>query len=230
MSTTVIRKRDQHDEDIEIIFENLKDIQKKGVIHLGAHKGEEVDFYFRNHIKNIILVEANPELYKDLLDIKFKNKVNIYNYAISDNSGYLDFYVHESNNGIESSSLFKMDKFDKIVTSLKTSKKIKVNAITIDSFIEKENINLNDYNILISDIQGADYFALMGASHTLSKIDAVIVEGQFIELYENFISIDKIDELMSLNGFDKILVIEHELYQGENYFPAWGEILYKKKK
>ena len=35
---------------------------------------------------------------------------------------------------------------------------------------------------------------------------------------------------MSLNGFDKVLVIEHELYQGENYFPAWGEILYKKKK
>ena len=52
------------------MFISLKNIiqkynlQIKGVIHVGAHKGEELSSYFKNNIKNVILIEANNELIK----------------------------------------------------------------------------------------------------------------------------------------------------------------------
>ena len=48
---------------------NKYNISIKGIIHLGGCKGEELFSYLRNDIKNVILVEANPELIK-ILKIK----------------------------------------------------------------------------------------------------------------------------------------------------------------
>ena len=47
----------------------------KGVIHVGAHKGEELNLYKSLKIKNVILFEPNPSLIK-ILNIK----KNIYNF------------------------------------------------------------------------------------------------------------------------------------------------------
>lgn len=223
-----IKKRDLHEEDIELILEHISDFTLKGVIHIGAHNGEEVSNYKAKGINNIILVEANPNDY-DFLKNKFGEKCGVFNYAIFNKNENLTFYVHQSNSGTESSSVLKMDKFDKIVTSLKTTEEFIVEGITLDNFIVKENIDLNQYNLLITDIQGADYFAIEGGQNTLKNIDVVVVEVQFIELYEKYVSIEQFDELMSKNGMYRSFVIEHELYEDNNYFPAWGEVVYKRK-
>ncbi|MEX0811985.1 MAG: FkbM family methyltransferase [Chitinophagales bacterium] len=229
MPDTII-KNDNHQEDIQIIFERLKKFTPTGVFHIGAHKGEEVDQYLALGFQKIILVEADPSLY-EYITKKFKKdkNVSVFNYAVCDKVGFVDFYIHKSNNGTESSSIFKMDKLDKIVTSLKTSKTIRVPANTIDNIIHENNINLEDYNVLVSDIQGADYFAIKGAEKSINKFDAVIVEVQCINLYENYISEEKMDSLMKGFGFEKEFVIYHELYKNDKRFPAWGEALYINK-
>lgn len=223
-----IKKRDLHEEDIELILDHISDINIKGVIHVGAHKGEEVSNYNSKGIHNIILIEANPNDY-DFLKNKFGEKCKVFNYAIFNKNENLTFYVHQSNTGTESSSVLKMNKFDKIVTSLKTTEEHIVEGITLDEFVKKENIDLNQFNVLITDIQGADYYAIEGGHKTLKNIDVIVVEVQFIELYEKFVSIDQFDALMNLNGFYRSFVIEHELYENHNYFPAWGEVVYKRK-
>jgi FkbM family methyltransferase len=228
MTCKIIRKNDCHEEDINIVFNELKDIEFKGIIHIGAHKGEEVEFYRNIGLKNIILIEANPNLFNELKHQPFFSETNVYNYAISNEDGEIDFYVHQSNAGVESSSIFKMNKFDKIVTSLHTESIIKVQTRKLNTLFEEENLSTTDYNILISDIQGADFYALLGASNILSALDALVVEVQFLELYDNYISIEKFDEYLNPFGFKKVLIIEHELYQGEEFFPGWGEVLYKK--
>ena len=222
-----VTKKDNHQEDIEIIFDRLKRIPKKGVFHLGAHKGEEVDYYLKSGFENIVLIEANPSLCNDMR-IKFESNKNIavYNYAVCDQIGTIDFHIHESRTGIESSSILKMDKFDKIVISLKTSKTLRVPCCTIDNLVSGKNIDLKLYNVLVSDIQGADFLALKGASNSISQFDAIVVEVQCINLYENYVSESMIDELMDDFGFYKDFVIYHELYEGEKRFPAWGEAIY----
>lgn len=59
------------------MYIGLKEIIKnfnldlKGVIHIGAHKGEELFSYYKNGIKNIVLIEANKDLIKYLKIKKF---------------------------------------------------------------------------------------------------------------------------------------------------------------
>lgn len=226
-----IIKNDDHHEDIKLLFDRLNIIPKKGVLHLGAHKGEEVDYYLNVGFKKIILIEANPSLcYQMKRMFEFKKNILVYNYAVCDQVGSTDFFIHESRTGVESSSILKMDKFDKIVSSLKTSKKIIVPCCTIDSLVMDNHIDLSLYNVLVSDIQGADYLALKGAKNSICSFDAVIIEVQCVNLYENFISETMIDQLMEDYGFYKDFVIYHELYRGETYFPAWGEAIYINKR
>ena len=47
-------------------FINNKNIKVKGVVHVGAHKGEEINLYRSIGIKKILLYEANPELIRFL--------------------------------------------------------------------------------------------------------------------------------------------------------------------
>jgi len=222
-----IIKADNHEEDVLLIFERLRGIPKKGIIHVGAHLGEEVDNYFKLGFENIVLIEANPSLCEKMnFKYRFNKNVFIYNYAVCDSVGELDFYIHQSNSGIESSSILKMDRFDKIVTSLKTSKTIKVPSSTLDAIIIENNLEICDYNILVTDIQGADYLALKGFKNKITNFDAVVVEIQCINLYENFVSEQMMDDLMFKYGFYKDFVIYHELYENNKYFPAWGEVVY----
>ena len=50
---------------LKSIIQNYN-LKIKGVIHIGAHKGEKISKYLKNNIKNIILIEANNELIKYL--------------------------------------------------------------------------------------------------------------------------------------------------------------------
>lgn len=178
----------------------------------------------KSGFENIVLIEANPSLCDDMRN-RFESKkiISVYNYAVCDQIGTIDFHIHESRTGIESSSILKMDKFDKIVTSLKTLKTISVPCCTIDNLVSEKNIDLKLYNVLVSDIQGTDFLALQGAKNSINHFDAIVVEVQCIHHYENYISESMFDELMCDFGFYKDFVIYHELYEGEKRFPAWGE-------
>lgn len=224
---SILVKNDNHIESTKLLFNHIKNLKIKGVIHVGAHLGEEVNFYKSNGAKEIILFEANPVLVKKLSSIyQYDHSIKIFNYAVSNQNSEIDFYVHKSNSGIESSSIFKMSKLDKIVKSLKTTETFKVQSITLDECIKKHAIDISNYNVLVCDIQGADYYAISGFSNYINKMDAVIVEVQFLELYENYASEDRFDEFMTEMGFKKEFLISHELYVDDNYFPGWGEVLY----
>jgi FkbM family methyltransferase len=226
-----IIKADNHTEDIALLMDKTAELERKGIIHIGGHLGEEFDSYIQYGFKKIIFIEANPELCNQMKK-KFDgmSNVSIYNYAIADYCGLISFHIHQSNSGVESSSIFKMELLDKIVTSIKTNITIEVECITLKEFFKKENINLNEYNFLLTDIQGADFIALKGADEILNNFDAIITEIQCIELYENFIPEEIINEFMTSNNFEKKFTILHELYDKSGYFPAWGESLYIRRK
>jgi FkbM family methyltransferase len=226
-----IIKSHEHAQDSELLMNKLSTIPKKGVIHLGGHLGEEYEEYIKCGFENIIFIEANPELCQQM-KIKFKDddRVSIFNYAISDEVKMLDFYVYGSNNGVQASSILKMDKFNQIVPSLYTSHVINVQSLTIKEFIIRENIDTEKYNVLVSDIQGADFLAIQGADEKINLFDALIIEVQCIELYENFVSEKEIDDYLKIKKFERTFTIYHELYNEKGTFPAWGEALYTRKK
>ena len=228
----MIVKDDNHKADIEIILSNHTDhFQKKGIIHIGAHQGEEVEYYLQMGFENILLIEANPE-WVELLNEKCGNtkSIKIFGVAVSDTEGTMDFHINKSRSGnTEPSSLLKMKEFNRIVKTLQTAETIPVAVTRLDSLFEEYNIPFSNYNFINIDIQGAELMAFKGAHKILSGyIDAIISEVNLIEMYEDCPLEKDIVNFLGQYNFKKVNAIYHTLFDENGTFPAWGECLFIK--
>lgn len=196
----------------------------KGVIHIGAHKGEELGLYRSLKIKKILLYEANNYLIKNLKIKKFLYKylfntqIDIVNKAVSDNIGFLDLNVTSNS---QSSSILKLKEHSKLYPNIKEIKKIKIESTTLNKEFE-EKFNINDFNMLNMDIQGAELLVLKGASSILDKIDLIYTEINFIEMYENCALADELDQYLIGYGFHRALTKTPES-------DFWGDAIYVRK-
>jgi FkbM family methyltransferase len=222
-----------HCRDLQNIFDTdaLRHVDRRGVIHVGADIGQEVPLYLDYGFKNIILIEANPTSYK-MLEAKFSRYCNIslFNYAICDRGGIVDFHIHTSRSGsTEPASILPMKRFKQIVKTLHTAETIQVPAITLDCLVETHDVELDRYNFVNIDIQGAELLALRGARKIMSSLDAIIVEVNLIEMYESGALEGEIVAFLADQGFEKRHALYHTLYDETSTFPAWGECLFMKR-
>ena len=222
-----------HYHDLRNIFEReeVRGIAKTGVVHVGADVGQEVPQYFDYGFENVILIEANPECYKVLLS-KFADdqRIKIFNYAICDRQGAVDFHIHTSRSGsTEPASILPMKRFKEIVKTLHTTRTIQVPAITLDGLFEKHQIAFAAYNFVNIDIQGAELLAFRGAQRVLSSIDVIVSEVNVVEMYEDGAIEGDVVAFLDGQGFDRKHAIYHTLYDENSTFPAWGESLFVRR-
>jgi FkbM family methyltransferase len=225
-------KDDNHKEDISLLLAELgPEFPKSGVLHIGAHVGEEVDAYLKMGFETVYLVEANPESCR-AMEGKFKDmsRLRIFNYAVSDSNGYADLHMHTSRRGsTEPASILQMKRLKEIVTTLSTPAAIRVEAITLDSFVQRHRISSDGISLMNIDIQGAELMALRGGRNLLSHLQALIVEVALIELYDGAPLEMDIVEFLSQHNFERVKAIYHSLYDENSTFPAWGECLFLRK-
>ena len=222
-----------HFEDLKNIFEHeeVRRFAKTGIVHVGADVGQEVPQYFSYGFEKIILIEANPERYQILLS-KFGDdpRIRIFNYAICDKRGTVDFHIHTSRSGsTEPASILPMKRFKEIVKTLHTAKTIQVPAITLDVLFEENHMSFGAYNFLNIDIQGAELLAFRGAKKLLSSVDVVVSEVNVVEMYEDGALEGDLVKFLDSQGFDKKHAVYHTLYDENATFPAWGEGLFVKR-
>jgi FkbM family methyltransferase len=228
----VITEQD-HFQDLKNIFEHedVHRFAKTGIVHVGADVGQEVAQYFSYGFKSIILVEANPERYQVLLS-KFGGdpRIRIFNYAICDKQGTIDFHIHTSRSGsTEPASILPMKRFKEIVKTLHTARTIQVPAITLDALFEENQIAFRDYNFLNIDIQGAELLAFRGARMLLASVNVIVSEVNIVEMYEDGALEGDLVKFLENEGFDKKHAVYHTLYDENSTFPAWGEGLFVKR-
>ena len=222
-----------HRTDLENIFasEALRGLPRRGMVHVGAHQGQEVEQYLRYGFARIVLIEANPECCEGLR-AKFSGdaRIRIFQYAVCDRDGEVDLQIHTSRSGsTEPASILPMKRFKEIVGSLHTAGTIRVPAITLPALFQRHSLDPADYNFLNLDIQGAELLALRGAAGLLPGMDAVISEVNLVELYEGGPLEEDLVRFMEARGFDKQQAIYHPLYDEKSTFPAWGECLFVKR-
>jgi FkbM family methyltransferase len=226
----VLIREPSHNDDLRNIFghEAILTIAKRGVVHVGAHKGEEVEQYLSLGFQRIVLIDANPDACKDLVARFAQDKrISIFNYAVCDRIGTVDFHLHTSRSGsTEPASLLRMKRFSEIVGSLHTPATIQVPAITLDALFDEHGLQRSDYNFLNVDIQGAEILALKGATSLLSSMEVVVSEVNLIELYEGGPMEEEIATFLGDHGFAKEHAVYHTLYDENSTFPAWGECLF----
>jgi FkbM family methyltransferase len=230
--TPIVTEQD-HYYDLENILEHedVRRLSRTGVVHVGADVGQEVPQYFSYGFENIVLIEANPDCHEILLS-KFGGdpRIKIFNYAICDKEGVIDFHIHTSRSGsTEPASIFPMKRFKEIVKTLRTTKTIQVPAITLDALFEKHQIPFSAYNFVNIDIQGAELLAFQGARKLLASIDFIVSEINVVEMYQDGALEDDIVKFLGDQGFEKKHAVYHTLYDESSTFPAWGECLFVKK-
>lgn len=206
--------------ELEYTAYNTFKIPKRGLIHIGAHHAEELEKYKSLQLKDILWIEADPNLKGSLIQ---RTKQDPYSkvaiFAASNISGTAEFYV--TNNEGMSSSMLRLKKHFLTFPEVAVAKKITVQQETLDNYLKNhpELSNIN-YNFIVIDVQGGEKLALSGARNTLRNIDAIIAEVNYEELYENAVLLHDLDDFLLEHNFLRV--------DTESVNPSYGNALYVK--
>lgn len=189
-----------------------------GIIHIGAHYGEEYRLYRDSGIAKLCFFEPLKENFKKLSLNVTDDQTILVNKALGSEIKKITMNVEIANNS-QSSSILKPKHHLIQYPHIQFNKTEEVEMITLDSFI-KEN-NLKGYNFINIDVQGYELEVFKGALETLKNVDCIISEVNRAEMYEGCASVYEIDDYLSSYRFERV----ETSWEGV----TWGDALYIKK-
>lgn len=202
---------------------NFSDLVQKyslkitGIIHVGAHFGEEVADYHKQGVKDIILIEPCGPAFNRLQN-KFAghHHIRLVHCACAAVDGEATMYTETANNG-QSNSLLQPMRHLQHYPDIQFKGTEKVKVMRLDAVMQMIP-NAERYNMLNIDVQGAEGAVIIGGRHTLDHIDYVYTEvnDDSAQLYKNATKISDLDQLLK----DFLRVESGWTQQG------WGDALY----
>lgn len=192
-------------------------IKPKGIIHIGAHHAEEGNEYFKFGTNRILWIEGNPELIPLI-----KKNIEAWEGNILINALLADVEENEVQfrvtNSTMSSSILNLGTHKNQYPEIKVEKELLINTQRFDKLVERQNINMDDYDFVNIDIQGAELLALKGFGNYLHKINYIYTEINIDYLYRGCPLLDDIDSFLLMNGFKRV---ELSLM-----YKSWGDAFY----
>ncbi len=168
----------------------------KGVIHVGAHAGQERDLYGD---LPVVWVEALPLVFSVLCErIADKPHQQAFNYLVADGKPY-KFGL--SNNAAQSSSIFDLKGHKDLWPDVGYIAAVEMESVTLAEVIERHGLDLNVYDALVLDVQGAELLALRGAGEQLRRFKWVLAEAADFEAYAGGCQLRDLDEYLRGFGF-----------------------------
>lgn len=201
----------------------FKDLTKKygtprGIIHIGAHLREERNDYLTAGVKNLLWVEGNKKVYQTASVGGLLENELFFNEVIADKDGEpLEFKI--TNNG-ESSSILELEKHKIYHPHIYVTETVQVQTKRFDTLVKENNVDVNKYNFLNLDIQGAELLALKSFGSLIDGIDYVYTEVNEAEIYKDCALIEELDEY--LKDFERVETKMTEY--------KWGDALYRRIK
>jgi FkbM family methyltransferase len=184
-----------------------------GVLHVGAHEGEENSAYLAEGVaqQDVHWIEAIPELCTTLS----KRLPNVTQAVVSDKVERVDFNI---TNNFQSSSILNLKTHIREHPHIYVTRRISTMTTTLDTIVDAKQINANFLNM---DIQGAELKCLKGFEKNLAMIEYIYTEVNENELYEGCALLPELDEWLGVRGFDRkeISMTPH----------GWGDALYLRR-
>ncbi len=192
-------------------------VKPKGIVHVGAHEGQELESYNEHEVPRVVWIEANPTVSERLRErLKPYPHHQAYQFAAHEKDGLsVDLNVMVNT---MSSSIFYPKRHLEFYPSITVTEKISVPTKTLDSFFDEENLSREDFNFLNMDIQGAELLVLKGASRTLPHIDYVYTEVNDDYLFEGCCLKEELDDFLGRQGFKRVAT--------RMTTDKWGDALY----
>lgn len=179
---------------------DLADLKSKysmnisGILHVGAHLGEEADLYDRLDVPHVWWVEGNPDVMPKLESniSRFQNQEVIQALITDTDDDTIRFNI--TNYDGMSSSIFPFGTH--IIDSPDTIyiKHFTLQSRTIDSLADLYHIKANFLNL---DMQGSELLALKGATKFLEGIDFIYSEVSTGPVYIGGALMHEIDEYLT---------------------------------
>ena len=190
----------------------------KGVVHIGAHYGEEIQEYVDNGIQKITVFEPLSKNF-EVLEQKLQNinaDIQGYQVALGSEKGSAVMYL--SSNEAQSSSILKPKEHleHHPYVTFEGTEEVEVDVL--------DEYDISDANFMNIDVQGYELEVLKGGKKTLEGIDYVYCEVNRGEMYEGNAMIDEIDQYLGEYGFERV-----ETHWPETWY-KWGDALYIKNK
>lgn len=174
-------------------------IRPRTVLDVGANVGQSAAMLARFFPSATIhSFEPLPECAPKLNDLAKKiPRLKVYNYALGDSSGEVEFKVNAHSHS--SSVLSLAGNHSEAFPDAREIKTIRVPVTTLD-FIA-ESLTLDTPVLLKLDVQGFEAVVLKGAQKTLQRVHWVILECSFKEMYKGEKLFLEIVDLMQGYGF-----------------------------
>jgi FkbM family methyltransferase len=208
-----------------IPFKTLLDTYKivpKGILHVGANDGYEIKAYIENGISKVIFIEAEDAAYGRLKKNTepYRNVLCVQACVSDENDKVVHFNI--TNNESNSSSILPLGTHATVHPDVKVVNIVQMKTQRIDSLMEKRGLDLEEYDFLNLDLQGAELLALKGMGEELKKIKYAYIEVNKAELYQGCPMVEELDAFLKTFGFDRV----QTSWAGDT---GWGDAFYFKK-
>tara|TARA_R110002126_G_scaffold142546_3_gene288412 strand:- start:2758 stop:3582 length:825 start_codon:yes stop_codon:yes gene_type:complete len=229
-----------HETVLVQLFDKKEDLT---IFDIGACEGLSSIRYLSIFPKSYAYAfEPIPNNFKTVQNniIKFKAKnLKAFELGLSSKKGEATFYVSSGNPegkttpsdnstsfGNKSSSLFKPGKTKEVHTWLKFNEQITIQTETLANFCKDHKIDAIDF--IHMDVQGAELMVLQGANNMIQNINAIWLEVEKIELYENQALKEDIENFFIDKDFVCVLnkvnhIAGDQLWVKKSFFEALDE-------
>ena len=154
-------------DEIAIINELIS--TQSNVLVVGAHIGSLVIPIAKNCNK-VVAIEANPNnfnLLKTNLHLNKTENVSIHNIAASSKQETIKFQMNVVNSGGSK----RLPKNNEYMYRYDNPEVIEVQAHSLDEYL-----NENNFDLVLIDIEGSEYFSMQGMAEILANCNTLIVE------------------------------------------------------
>ncbi|QPX48273.1 methyltransferase [Synechococcus phage S-SRM01] len=189
----------------------------KGIIHIGAHRGQEIEEYVDNGIQDIIMFEP-VSLNFNILEKRMADvnaNISAYQVALGNEEKNVTMYL--SDNDLISSSVLRPKVHLQLHPGVGFPGTEEVEMKRLDSFAEETQ----NFNFINMDVQGYELEVLKGGAETLKHVDYVYCEINRDELYEGNAFVEDLDEFLSGYSMERV--------ETDWAGTLWGDALYVRK-
>lgn len=211
----------------------FEDKKIKRVLHVGADRGGELPQYRDMGVEEVVWVEANPEVYSELLEnLEIMNISEVrslpFNQLVTDQDDveteFNLYYGWDAGHLVGNKGMSSILKARKSWWGSECYRgTINLKSITLDTFLDRNNLGY-EFDLLNMDTQGAELMICKGGQKLLESVFFVNLEVTFYNpQYENNPLFDEVYDYLKEYGFVHVAT---DLSGDKN----WGDALFAKQK
>jgi|TARA_R110000851_G_scaffold91075_2_gene198893 FkbM family methyltransferase len=203
------------------------DLRIEGVLHIGAHFGQENSVYNEIGVSKKIFFEPLPHTFDKLVE-NINGDGHCVNVALGNSVGVIEMFVESANEG-QSSSILEPIKHKTQYPHIVFNDRVEVNMTTLDDYVKGHIGGLDgflddktNYNFINIDVQGYELEVFKGGKKTLESIDYIMTEVNRDEVYKGCPMVEDLDEYLGTYNFKRV----ETTWDGG----TWGDAFYIKTK